>query len=88
MAKYRIDEMRALPGNPENGIAVVIKGKAFYDENGKPLKIKSRAITVEQFPYCKFNLAKGTLEMPDAKRGRPVKQGMTQAELDALFATT
>jgi hypothetical protein len=85
MAKYRVDEMRVLPGNAEKGIAFVVKGK-FYDEKGTALAIKSKSVSVEDKPSVKVNLAKGTLEMPDAQRGRPVKAGLTQSEIDALLS--
>jgi hypothetical protein len=85
MAKYRVANMRVLPGNPDKGIAVIVKGE-FTDENGTLLAIKSKSISVEERAFCKVNLAKGTLEMPDAKRGRPVKQGMTQEEIDSLLS--
>lgn len=85
MAKYRVEEMRVLPGNTENGIALVVKGK-FLDEKGTPLKFKSKSISVEDLPKSKINLAKGTLEMPDAQRGRPVKVGLSQEQIDALLS--
>jgi len=84
MAKYRVEEMRVLPGNAEKGIAFVVKGK-FFDEKNNPLSIKSKSVSVEEKATCKINLAKGTLEMPDAQRGRPVKKGLSQSEIDALL---
>lgn len=85
MAKYTVANMRVLPGNTEKGIAAVVKG-VFTDEKGNTLSIKSKSISVDEKPNCKINLAKGTLEMPDAQRGRPVKRGLSQAEIDALLA--
>ena len=84
MAKYRVEAMRVLPGNPEKGIAFVVKGR-FFDEKDNALAIKSKSISVEEKAHCKVNLAKGTLEMPDAQRGRPVKKGLTQDEINALL---
>lgn len=85
MAKYTVANMRVLPGNSAKGIAFVVKG-VFSDEKGNKLAIKSKSVAVDEIPFIKVNLADGTLEMPDAKRGRPVKAGLTQEEIDALLS--
>lgn len=82
MRTYNVAHIRVLPGNGET--ALVIKGE--FSLNGKTLGIKSLAIAKSVVAQCHIDLASGTVTMPEAKRGRPVKAGMDQAAIDALLA--
>jgi len=81
MRTYNVKSMRVLPGTGDN--ALVIKGE--FSLNGKPLSIKSISIPKSILNSVKIDLKSGTVTMPEAKRGRPVKPGLDQATIDALL---
>jgi hypothetical protein len=81
MRTYTVKGMRVLPGNGDT--ALVIKGEFAID--GKPLSIKSLSIPKTILKSVKVDLKAGTVTMPEAKRGRPVKPGLDQAAIDALL---
>jgi hypothetical protein len=81
MRTYNVKAMRVLPGQGDT--ALVIKGE--FTLNGKALAVKSLSIPKSIVAYVKVDLKAGTITMPEAKRGRPVKQGLDQAAIDALL---
>lgn len=81
MRTYKVAAMRVLPGNGDT--ALVVKGT--FTLNGKELSIKSLSIPKAILALVKIDLKAGTVTMPEAKRGRPVKAGLDQAAIDALL---
>ena len=96
---YSIDNMRAIvptgkvaQDNPERFLTV--HGSAFYpvDEKGKrgeKLSITSKAIDKAEAQSEGFaiDLEKGTLTLPQGRRGRSATEGLSVADLTAYLAT-
>jgi len=83
---FVVEGMRVLAPAPgrEDEIAFVVKGTLFSRENGEPLSIKSRAVTIEEIlAGGTIDLANGTLTVPAGKRGRKVSPGL---DADAIAA--
>lgn len=81
MRTYKVAAMRVLAGSGDT--ALVVKGT--FTLNGKELSIKSLSIPKSILAQVKVDLKAGTVTMPEAKRGRPVKAGLDQAAIDALL---
>lgn len=73
--------LRVIPSENDE-VAFVAK---WTDANGKP---KSKAVTFEAVRNgATADIAKGTLTLPEGKRGRKAAAGMSQDDLNALLAS-
>jgi hypothetical protein len=60
----------------------------FHNEQGQPLSITSKVLTFDEVkhPDTAIDLAKGTLTLPEGKRGRTEMQGLSQDDIAAELA--
>lgn len=92
MTTYNVSDMRVIfpsgkvaEKNPDR--FATIYGK-FHDENGNPLSIPSKEVTLSMAESVDFSIdiEKGILTLPSGHRGRPVSKSVSQDDINSRLA--